>query len=297
MVEAPFTRSFVDCHSHSQARQLSPIAAPPVHRTLASPIPRAPSAVAARSLEEVTNSAAYGLGAMSMPSLVQPSSCGATVKALCSHIRTQPRRAHEHGYSTEAIDEIGPFVGSFHESLLSGRMSSVPSTVYPGFKADVLVAGGSIRGRHGGSLPRGMEQAGKHLRVPFNATCYHTDSTAPAPYVATIDLANVRYRIPPKGVIAVTIINPTTTPIKTFMMMYDFSDMPDNTKTFLRQKIVSSTAPSILVYAMQVHATTKKGRVYLCKCLRVVFPYRLPDETGQLTTTYESPDNPKYFAL
>jgi hypothetical protein len=99
-------------------------------------------------------------------------------------------------------------------------------------------------------------------------------------------------------VIALTIVNPTTTPIKTFMFRYDLHDMPAQSKTFVRQKIQSATAPHILYYAMQVQAISpKKKRYYLCKHIRIVFPYRLPDQSTKLATIYEIPDNPKYYDL
>ena len=36
-----------------------------------------------------------------------------------------------------------------------------------------------------------------------------------------------------------TIFNPNKTVVKVFVVLYDFNDMPCNTHTFLRQKIVS----------------------------------------------------------
>jgi hypothetical protein len=204
LVELPFTSTSIACHTPS-ARS-----------------PRTRSNTAANAIESLSDSsespAVLG-SSFSVPNVAtmplahhQPptkptatanKSLPSAVKAICAHIRTPPpqRRAQQRvaSHSTPSLqyDEIGAFVGTFQQSLLSGRMSGVPCTVYSGFKADLLVAGGAIRSKRG-VLPRGMEQAGKHLRIPFDATCYHTDSTSSAPYVATINLEDLCYRIPPK---------------------------------------------------------------------------------------------------
>ena len=83
---------------------------------------------------------------------------------------------------------------------------------------------------------------------------YENDLGLATPYVGTIDLLNQHaplgmiptstaagkamsgYRIPPKGQLQLIIKNPSKTPIKVFLLPYDFSDMPPGHKTFLRQK-------------------------------------------------------------
>jgi hypothetical protein len=44
------------------------------------------------------------------------------------------------------------------------------------------------------------------------------------------------YRIPQKGTIQVTLFNPLGTVVKMFVVMYDLSDMPANSQTFIRQR-------------------------------------------------------------
>lgn len=83
---------------------------------------------------------------------------------------------------------IGPFVGSFQESILSGHMSNTPATTYPGFMADLVVSGGGV------SLP-------PHVKIPFSAVYYHLDIDTP--YVGTIELDKKGYKIPQKGMIQV----------------------------------------------------------------------------------------------
>lgn len=95
-----------------------------------------------------------------------------------------------------------------------------------------------------------------------------------------------------------TLSNPSKTPIKTFLVKYDLSDMPPMSKTFLRQKMVSNNTsenqPSVLRYAIHLKIVSpKKNRYYLYDQIRVVFPNRQPDE--ELTTTYHFPTEPKYY--
>jgi hypothetical protein len=51
-----------------------------------------------------------------------------------------------------------------------------------------------------------------------------------------INLGKKGYRVPEKGTIQVTLFNPLGTVVKMFVLMYDLSDMPPNSQTFLRQR-------------------------------------------------------------
>jgi hypothetical protein len=55
-------------------------------------------------------------------------------------------------------------------------------------------------------------------------------------FVGHINLGKKGYRVPQKGTIQVTLFNPMGTVVKMFVVMYDLSDMPENSQTFLRQR-------------------------------------------------------------
>jgi len=187
----------------------------------------------------------------------------------------------DRGICLSPSELIGPFVGSFQESILSGHMSNTASTTFPGFVADLGVSG--------------KDYIPPHRKIPFPAIYYHIDHDTP--YVGTVELDGKGYRVPQKGLIQLTIFNPFNTPIKTFLVKFDLSGMTPDTKTFLRQKIVTSGSP-ILRYAIHLRfMCPKRKKFYLYRNIRVVFPHRVPDEMEKLQVIYDSPSDPKFFPL
>lgn len=51
-----------------------------------------------------------------------------------------------------------------------------------------------------------------------------------------INLGKKGYNVPKSGTIQVTLFNPLGTVVKMFVIMYDLSDMPPNSQTFIRQR-------------------------------------------------------------
>ena len=188
-------------------------------------------------------------------------------------------------------------LGSFEESLLSGRMSHSASSAVTGFMAEIGACGA-------GKTP-------KHITLDLPAAFYKLPGeSSPSPYVGKIQLDDGheampggRYRVPTHGLVQVMIYNPERTGIKVFLVKYDFRDMPRRSRTFLRQRTFVETEDRDadgerrrrLLYAIHLRfVCTRVGRVYLHKDIRVVFTHRAPDPSEKIKTITEGPSNPVY---
>jgi hypothetical protein len=122
------------------------------------------------------------------------------------------------------------------------------------------------------------------------------DGTSNVPYVGLIDLDHCLrrhvsrskyksrkdsrdrppgYRIPPAGTIQVVIKNAHRSIVKVFLVRYDISEMPIESRSLIRHKQhypADGIRPKSLRYALQLPVVCcGKGRHYLSGALRVVF--------------------------
>ncbi|KAF5269833.1 hypothetical protein FQR65_LT05879 [Abscondita terminalis] len=120
------------------------------------------------------------------------------------------RRRHPHN-----------LLGTFEESVLNGRLEPV-STVH-GFTAEL--------GASGSFVPQ-------HLVVPVTVFFYNLgdNDKVSSPYLGHINLGRKGYQVPKSGTVQVTLFNPLGTVVKMFVIMYDLSEMPPSTQTFIRQR-------------------------------------------------------------
>ncbi|KAK0055789.1 protein FAM214A [Biomphalaria pfeifferi] len=195
--------------------------------------------------------------------------------------------------STSAPASTNCLLGNFEESILNGRIEPVGTV--EGFSAEV--------GASGSFCP-------KHLYLPVSAFFFAlSEDNAPSPYLGHINLEVVSkkgYHIPKKGTVQVTLFNPNKTVVKMFVVMYDLSDMPASSQTFIRQRTVysptdnNSTAPSFLRYLIHLRcASSRSGKIYLHTDIRLIFARHKLDIDAknisyELKSYTEGPINPKY---
>lgn len=209
-----------------------------------------------------------------------------------SHRSLAGSLASSYGRRQSVSRSVGSFVGSYEESILSGRMSANPSKPLD-FTASIGVLG---RGKCKASL-----KCPPHLTVPFPAYFYSETS----PYVGQIDVETFDegkggssnsssskhgYRIPAEGQLQVIIKNPNKTAVKLFLIPYNVSDMPALSKTFLRQKHYDGGDGDKLRYAIHIQISSPaQGKYYVHKSQRVVFANRVPDGKEKLRIVVQGP--------
>ncbi|XP_050396282.1 atos homolog protein A [Patella vulgata] len=195
--------------------------------------------------------------------------------------------------STSAPASTNCLLGNFEESILNGRIE--PIGAVDGFTAEI--------GASGSFCP-------KHLVLPVSAYFFKlSDDNAPSPYLGHINFESLGkrgYHIPKKGTVQVTLFNPNKTVVKMFVVMYDMTDMPPRSQTFIRQRTLympvesNSSEPSYLRYLIHLRfASTKSSKVYLHTDLRLIFArdkFEFDNKVAQyeLRSFTEGPTKPKY---
>lgn len=74
---------------------------------------------------------------------------------------------------------------------------------------------------------------------------------------AHINLEKKGYQVPRSGTIQVTLLNPLGTVVKMFVVLYDLSDMPPRSHTFLRQRTLRDKTLRYLVHLRYVPFVSK----------------------------------------
>ncbi|XP_018357839.1 PREDICTED: protein FAM214A [Trachymyrmex cornetzi] len=177
-------------------------------------------------------------------------------------------------------------LGSFEESALNGRLEPV-STVH-GFTAEV--------GASGSFCP-------KHQKLPVTVFFYTLgdNDKVSTPYLAHINLEKKGYQVPRSGTIQVTLLNPLGTVVKMFVVLYDLSDMPPRSHTFLRQRTLRDKTLRYLVHLRFM--SSKSGRVYLHTDIRMIICRKSDVDTAsdlgseppkELRSYIHGPTNPKF---
>ncbi|CAF1175176.1 unnamed protein product [Adineta ricciae] len=186
---------------------------------------------------------------------------------------------------------------NFIESLLHGKI--LPCGILDGFTVKL--------GASGLFIP-------KQAVLPVTTFWFNvSEHQAASPYLGFINLQSLPkrgYHTPTKGTITLALLNPNGTAVHLFLIVYDFSDMPADHRTFIRQRIVlmpensthQNTVRENLRYLAHIRfVTSQTGKLYMHSDIRLIFARNKLDydeRSGngkpQLVTLTDVP-TPKYW--
>jgi hypothetical protein len=176
-------------------------------------------------------------------------------------------------------------VGSYEESLLSGRMSAVSSSPMSFYSKLGVIGGDSNNNKKKKTCPR-------HISLAFDAVFYDWNghgTEESSPYVGGIDLDRFYqdrkkpgYRIPRHGQIQIVISNPRKTAVQLILVPYDLTDMPANTKTFIRHKVFEDGSKLVQAVHIPIFSPSDTSKLYIHGVIRTVFQNRVTASTENL---------------
>ncbi|GAA5986931.1 hypothetical protein JCM10908_000959 [Rhodotorula pacifica] len=229
-----------------------------------------------------------------------------------------------------SLTTSSPFIGSFEDSLLQGRMSAPPAASFD-FVASIGVLGS-------GDLPI-HRRCPPHLHVPFSAVFYaSTGEPRSSPYVGSVDLYRhylrlldppdsaadssmpaklprfPGYPVPERGQVQIVLKDSNETAFRPFLVPYDLTGLDqdgEGGRTFVRQKsyaVEQHDGKGRLCFAVHLHFCSpperkrprrndppRSPRYYLYHTIRVVFASRGSEPSDEWRTICESPDSSTTF--
>ncbi|XP_043469069.1 uncharacterized protein LOC122502845 [Leptopilina heterotoma] len=212
------------------------------------------------SLNSVSSkrSALFELNTPPSPGAVSLEETDRETENTCDGEKTERRRS-----TSRNRPQSHALLGNFEESALNGRLEPV-STVH-GFTAEL--------GASGSFCP-------KHRKLPVTVFFYTLgdNDKVSTPYLAHINLGKKGYQVPRSGTVQVTLLNPLGTVVKMFVVLYDLSDMPPRSHTFLRQRTLRDKTLRYLIHLRFMSG--KSGRIYLHTDIRMIICRRADVDTA-----------------
>lgn len=188
-------------------------------------------------------------------------------------------------------------VGSYEESLLSGRMSAVSSSPMSFYSKLGVIGGG---GKTKSKKKTKKKTCPRHVSLPFEAVFYDwkkncgetTTAEESSPYVGGIDIDShyqgkdkPGYKVPRTGQIQLVVSNPRKTAVQLILVPYDLSDMPSNCKTFIRHKVFEDGSKLVQAVHIPIFSPPASSKLYIHGVIRTVFQNRVTVSTENMMKT------------